>query len=112
PCCGPDYSAVPPVFTVAGASGGPQSPLHLRRGPNKNTAKRGLSPRCFGSPVRVRLWFSRGKKTTSLGTPKCCKARNHCSPCSIGTRKSMSEWRISVGVLTSFAYLSGEAFQY
>ena len=71
-----------------------------------------LSTRCLGSPVRVRLWFSRGKKTISLGTPKCCSARNHCSPCSIGTRKSLSECRTSVGVFTFFTYFNGEAFQY
>ena len=29
-----------------------------------------LSTRCFGSPVRVRLWFSRGKNTISLVMPK------------------------------------------
>ena len=28
-----------------------------------------LSTRCFGSPVRVRLWFSRGKMTSSVVTP-------------------------------------------
>lgn len=52
------------------------------------------------------FWFSSarnvvifaGNKTSSHGTPKCCRARNHCSPWSSGTRKSMSEFMISTGV--------------
>src|SRR6185503_20735676 len=94
------------------ASGGAALAFPFRNRSNQYSCQFRLSTRCLGSPVRVRLWFSRGKKTISVVTPKCLSARNHCSPCSIGTRKSLSECRIRVGVFTLLAYFKGERSQY
>src|SRR5204863_528512 len=85
--------------------------LPFRKRSNQYICQFRLSTRCRGSPVRVRLWFSRGKITSSVVTPKCLSARYHCSPCSRGTRRSLSECSTSVGVFTFAAYFRGDMFQ-
>ncbi len=56
--------------------------------------------RWLGLPERLISWPSPGKRSISTGVPARSKARKYCSACSIGQRKSFSEWMIRVGVVT------------
>ena len=86
--------------------------LPFRNVRTSNTATSGSRPGASARPFASGCDSRAEKSRSPQSTPKCFSARNHCSPCSSGTRKSLSECRIRVGVLTFFAYLSGERSQY
>src|SRR5262249_10753982 len=70
---------------------------------NQSRIRRNRSSRCRGLPERESSWFSSGKRTNTTSRRSFLRATKSCSACSIGQRRSSSEWRMSSGVTMSLA---------